>query len=131
MALMLYLPDEKPATERLLQVIAHCVPGEDIEICRSVQALSERLRKPVFDVCAAVLFVASGEDLAKILMFHDFLWNLRVITILPDSEAHMIAKAHLLRPRYVTWDDDNFESVGIILKRLVEFRHKEQSDMAK
>ncbi|MDD5169522.1 MAG: hypothetical protein PHN75_11945 [Syntrophales bacterium] len=124
MALMLYLPEEKLTGKRLLKVIAHSVPGQTIEICHSIQKLSERLRKPIFDVSVAVLFVTTEKDLTEILMFKDIFGDLKTIVILPDYNPATITMAHRLRPRYVTWADDDFSGLGLILKRLTELAIK-------
>lgn len=124
MTLMLYLPEGKKEGKRLLKVIGQSVPGQRIEICHSVQKLSERLRKPVFNVSVIVLFVTNEENLEEILKFKDYFEDLRTIIILPDSDPSLIKKAHILRPRYVTWADDDFSSVGAILKRLTDLHHR-------
>ena len=77
-----------------MKVIMHSIPGHKIEISHSVQALADRLRKPVFDIGVVVLFVNTGEDLAEILKLADFFWDLRTIIILPDSDPETIKKAH-------------------------------------
>jgi len=120
--LLLYLPEEKEAEKRLLKVARHAVPRQKIEICRSFQMLEERLRQPVFNISAVVLFVPTSEDLEGVLLFKESFWDLRIIIILPDAEQDTIKKAHSLRPRFVTWADDDFTGVGIILKRMTE-RH--------
>jgi len=120
MALMLYLPTEKQAGKRLLQIMKDAVPGQKIEISHSVHTLAKRLHKPIFDISVVVLFVNKGNDLSEILKLKDFFWDLRTIIILPDADPETVTKAHILRPRYVAWANDDFSGVGMILKRLTD-----------
>ena len=115
---MMLLPVKKKEAERLLRIIEKSIPGQEIEICHSVASLSERLHKPTLDVILIILFITSGLELTKILGMKDALEGLKIIVILPDHDPEMITRSHTLRPRYLTWSDEDLTDVGLIVKQL-------------
>lgn len=128
MALMLYLPEREGPGARLLAIIETVLPPRKMEIYDSIQTLSERLHKPLFDVKVAVLLASTRGDLAALLKVGDFIWNLRIIMILPDSDPETITRAHMLRPRYIAWTNDDFSNVGIMVKRLLDLHDRPVSE---
>ena len=67
MSILIYYNDSADAGERLRQIIEHSVQNEKIEVYREIGALSQRLRRPSFDLSVAVLFCCSKGDLLDIL----------------------------------------------------------------
>ena len=50
----------------------------------------------------------------------DLLQELKLVLILPDDDQDTIVKAHTLRPRYLSWVDQNFIDIGAVLRRMVD-----------
>jgi hypothetical protein len=120
MALILYLPDKNEAGAHLRMIIKGAIQKQKIETYHSIRQLSERLQKPIYDVKVAVFYAASREHLKAIIGLSDFLWDLKIILVLPDSDPITVTKAHMLRPRYVTWADEDFKDLGNVLNNLME-----------
>lgn len=121
MALILYLPLTDGPGEELYKVVKRAAVKSKVELYRSIEEISKRLRRPVFHVKAAVLLAADREDLRAITSLGDLLLlrDMRIILVLPDHDPETIAKGHLLRPRFMAWLDDDFTALGMILKKIL------------
>ena len=52
---------------------------------------------------------------------HDLLIDIRLIIILPDRQADTIEIAHALHPRFLSYIDNNFKDVNVVLNRMIGF----------
>lgn len=95
-----------------------------VEIYHSLPELEERLRRSVLDIKLAILAFSRSEEIIRINPLCDFLYDIKIILILPDSEQDTIKKAHLLRPRYIGWIDSDFLDVGIVLEKMLAHSEK-------
>ena len=121
MRLLLYAPASEGVGERLQGMIEGLVPKNTMEVCRSIESLSRRLRQPADDLSiAAVLLAARSEDLLGLLSIRDLLRDVRIILILPDREANTIAQGHTLRPRFLSYTDSDFTDVLAVLGKCLE-----------
>jgi hypothetical protein len=121
MAVIFYLPDHEEKSEVLLKCVAAELPQRNIEIFRVFADLRRRLLIPLSDIRVAVLCCQTKTDLKEISSLGDLLQELKIILILPDDDLDTIAKAHSLRPRYLSWVDQNFIDIGAVLKRMADF----------
>jgi len=125
MHLLFYSTAAGEAGKKLQGVIEELVPEEKIEVYRTEEGLSRRLREPTYDLSVAVLLAATNKDLLYLLANKELIWNLRVILILPDREEQTITKGHLLRPRFLTYADGNFLDVATVLGKMLQSRYPE------
>lgn len=121
MALILYLSQEGEFEERLRKTVQEALPKEKMEVYRTLGELSSRVRRSIFDIRAMVISASNKEELAEFLHLRDFLWDLRIVLILAEDDAETIAMAHALRPRFLTWREIDFKSIGLVLHRIVGF----------
>ncbi|RKX60288.1 MAG: hypothetical protein DRP28_01560 [Thermodesulfobacteriota bacterium] len=119
MNLLFYAREEHGVCERLQRLIEGLVSEDNIEICMTIESLSQRLRQPTYDLSIAVLLAADSQDLTELLSIRDLIWDLRLILILPDRETGTIAKGHTLRPRFLTYLDSDFADVTAVLKKML------------
>jgi hypothetical protein len=118
--LLLYSPVSEGVGEQLRRMIEKLVPKNNVEIYRSVESLSLRLRQPADDLpIAAVLLVARRGDLTELLSIRDLLRDIRIILVLPDRDEDTIAKGHTFRPRFVSYTDSNFMDVCFVLEKMI------------
>ena len=120
MNLFFYVSVMEGAGNRLYEIIESVVPKDQIEIYRTTKSLFRRLRQPKDNLNIAVLLASSKKDLSDILSIGDFLSDISIILILPDEEEDTIAKGHTLRPRFLTYSDNNFQGVGAVLMKMLE-----------
>ena len=117
--MILYLPQVKGPGKELYQTVKKASANRELERYRSVQELSERLHRPIFDVQVAVLWAGDRSELDELVSLGDFLTGMRIILVLPDREATTIAQAHLLRPRFIAWLDEDLSCVETFLRKLL------------
>jgi len=94
-------------------------PRGKIEVFRSFDNFSQRLKLPAQPQSIAVLAPGSRQELQEILSRIDLLRDLRIIVIAPDHEAETTAIAHQLRPRYLTYLNGDFGVLAAVLGKMV------------
>lgn len=118
-SLIFYQPLENGIGNRLREILEAVVPQDHIEIHCTIDDLYERLQNPICHSKVAVIFAATKKDLSRILHLRDFLLDMKLILIMPDDNPDMMASAHTLRPRYITWSDSDFRDIAPVLRRLM------------
>jgi len=119
MTVLVYLTKMEGAGERILQVIETVISERNVNIYRSIGALSRRLRQTRTDMTIALLLASSKEDLFDLLSIRDFLLDMKIILVLPDSDMETIVKGHTLRPRFLSYCDSDFVDVAAVLSLMI------------
>jgi hypothetical protein len=117
MNVLLYSTGE--AGERLQDMVQNLVPREKLEVYKTFEGFSERLRKPMDDIPVAVILAASEDDLLTILSISHLLYDVRFILILPDRDDPTVAIGHSLRPRFLGYKDSDFREVTAVLGKMI------------
>jgi len=107
------------AGERLEEVLRGLVPRGGLEVYKTLQGFSERLRKPMVDAPVAVVLAASSDDLLTIFSIGRLLYDVRFILVLPDREGPTVALGHSLRPRFLSYVDSDFGEVRAVLGKMI------------
>jgi hypothetical protein len=120
MQVLLYTKS-KDSTEdnNLRRVLEAVVPKKNIEVCQTVKDLSERLVPAPKSGMILLLLLSSKEDLIDLLPIDSLLFEVRTILVLPDRTDETVALGHALRPRFLSYRDDNFIDVGAVLSKMV------------
>jgi len=127
MSVLFYSERSEKAGKIVQKMIEDQASGEQIEICRTVKDLSNRLRRPRYDLILMVLLISSPEKLMDVILIHDLLADIPIILILPDRKKETIAKAHKLYPRFLSYIDGNFSDVALVLNQMLNYaRFKEK-----
>lgn len=119
--MIFYLPAYDEKGEELLNCMITELAPRKIETYRCFQDLRLRIQRPFPDVKVAVLFCMTQADLQEIFTLSEFLQDFKIILVLPDDDTETIIKAHNLRPRYLSWLDQDFFDMVAVLKRMVDF----------
>lgn len=119
MHLLFYTPVSEGIGEQLQKMIEGLVPKNNVEVCRSIEGLSRRLRQPANELPIAVLLAATRGDLLELLSIRDLLYDIRIILVLPDRDEDTIAKGHMLRPRFLSYTDNDFVDVCSVLGKML------------
>jgi hypothetical protein len=120
MSSILYLPAENGVEERFSELIGMANRKKKIKVYRSLADLSAILHRPRSNVKVAVLFAANQEELTGILSLENLMGDVKVILILKDAEKDTIVKAHMLRPRYITWLDSDLSDIVTVFNRMID-----------
>jgi len=112
----------KPASDstwRLQQVMQETVPQIGLEIVSTIEMLSERLKYPGKNGLVTVLLAGNEDELEEALTINGILRDSRLILIIPNSSREIVAKGHLLGPRYLSYADGDFRDVAAVLAKMV------------
>jgi hypothetical protein len=102
----------------LIGALEGMIPAGHMEICRCLEDLSVRLRKPHYQPTILVLVPADADDLKDILVVQPILEGSRIVLVLPDGSASTATMGHSLRPRFVAYRDNGFQEVTDVLARM-------------
>ena len=120
MEVLLYATEADDAGKRLARIITTTLAGLDIQVCQSINSLTQKLRQPRDCFFIVVLLAHNKKELSNILSLKDLFWDLRLILILPDQEKNTIAKGHKLYPRFLSYIDSDFKVVAAVLEKMLK-----------
>jgi hypothetical protein len=120
MSVLLYAPVSRLIKDKFQNEIEKFVPAEEIEIYRTKEELSNRLRLPEKDITVAVLIATNKKDFRGILSLRELLRDLRIILLLPNREKDTIAEGHSLRPRFLGYADSDLMFIVPVLKKMLK-----------
>lgn len=120
MSVLLLSTEPKGFGERLECVIEWIFPSLEVEICRTVETLSDRLVKPKSGLDVAVLAAESIRELEGLLSIQHLLDGVPIILVVPDSEPETIALGHKLRPRFLTDGNGAFVDLAAVLGKMLQ-----------
>ena len=118
MKLFLYTTASQGVAEQVRTVLQSSVPEGGIEVYRTINDLSRRLRLPKDDPTIVVVLPASREDILDLLAIRHLFRNVRIILVVPDLEDETIALAHRLRPRFLSYIGGNFSGLATVVDRM-------------
>ena len=104
---LLHFVEEKVEHGRLMSFIS--LPAMDTHLKLSVKRGDIIIFQPNTDT-----------ELEHLIEMQDFLEDLRLILILPDSSPETVAKGHLLRPSFLTYADHDMSKVRLVLEKMMQ-----------
>ena len=119
MSILFFSGETEGAGKQIQRIIEAQVRDDEIEIYRTIESLSSRLKQTAYNLGIAVLFAANKEALSGFLSIRNLFDDVRIILILPDGEEDTIRKGHLLRPRFLKPVDSNFNDVALVLNKMI------------
>ena len=99
------------------------IPKDRIELYKSLLDLRERLRTPVEPESIAVLSASNREELRQMQLLRGLLPELFVVLVIPDRKKSTIELAHLLLPRFLSQQSDDFKDLGKVLDKICRTLH--------
>jgi hypothetical protein len=130
MKILLYLPWTDGIGKRLFGTIEKLVVADEIEIFRTIDSLSRRLKQPKFDLKIMVLLTTTRKELSEILSIKDLFHDIRIILILPDCDGATLSMGHTLYPRFISYIDSDFEDVAVALSNITGYLASQQKRKA-
>lgn len=120
MLLLLYTSRWEDPAERLQRLIQSSFPGDGIEIYRTLNSFSHRLQNPPDLPFVVVLLAGQGSELLDFQSINHLLGGTRLILVLPDQAEETLRTAHRLRPRYLTYADNDFSDLAQVIKKMAQ-----------
>jgi hypothetical protein len=119
MNLIVFVPTKNRNTRRLFHAIEKLELDAGLELHRSAGSLFRRLCQPAREILAGVLVMTRREDFDQIFVLRELLDDIPLIIVLPDGNEDLVPRAHLLRPRFVTFWDQGLREVPAVLARML------------
>jgi hypothetical protein len=116
MDVILYLPPCEVAG-KLKRLFLDRLTHEDITICHNTTSFSHEIRRASSQTIGVIL-IDTLNDLDEILLLGDILWHIRIILILPDDTPGTVARGHSVRPRFLTFHQNDLNEVVTVLQRM-------------
>ncbi len=119
MNLLVYTTLANGASQQLIKMIAKVAQRERTEIFNTPDSLTDRLVQIRKDRTIVILLVTHQKELSLLLSLCSFFEGFKLILILPDRKSQTMSRGHLLRPRYVSYADNDFSDVGAVLEKMI------------
>ena len=119
MHILLYAETHHKIRPALRKTIAEEMPEAQVEEYGDIEAFRKRFLRPKTSPLVAVIAPLHFNDLKRIQSLDHLLHDTKVILILPDRDDLTIRCAHLLRPRFLSFADNQISWVVEVLKRMM------------
>ena len=119
MNVIFYANQSSAERGRLQRVIDIVVSRECKETCTTIESLEKRLHQPINEPTVIVLLVSHKQELRQFFELRDWLFDRKLILILPDDDQETISQSHALRPRFITYSDGDFIDVSAVLGKML------------
>ncbi|MBF0525188.1 MAG: hypothetical protein HQK56_08825 [Deltaproteobacteria bacterium] len=119
MKVLFYANPQNMFGHKVRDLITTLTGGKEEEYFQTVDDLGLRLRQPMMGNFIAVIAAASREELAHILTNWHFFLGIRIVLILPDREEDTVSKGHSLRPRFMSYADDDLNELAAVLGKMI------------
>jgi len=121
--------NDERLSKALQDVIEPKVSPQHLKVCHTIEDFSKRVKQLPKKINIAVLLTQSKHELLELVSLRDFLEDVHIILILPDRENETIVNGHKLRPRFISYLDDDFTNIGSVLEKMLkalDFRNYKQ-----
>ena len=119
MGILFYTNGVDEDSHLLLAEIESVAKTPDIEIFRTTEDLTSRLRQFRHNLEVAVLMASSLKDLQYLVSIQNLFGDIRIILILPDRDQETVSLGHKLYPRFLSYIDGNFADVAAVLTKML------------
>ncbi|MGA1871360.1 MAG: hypothetical protein ACMUJM_22750 [bacterium] len=119
MQLLLYSQHSNENTDILSTLAESVISHNALYECHSIEEVGFILRHSHISGTIALLFVADYDDLVNLLSLKDIFSYIRLIIVLPTHNEELIALAHRLRPRFLTFIDESHYTLKDVLKKIL------------
>lgn len=118
MQVFLYSPKINGREKEIQRTMEDIFLSDRLEVIRSFDAFSQRLKEPWDEKPIAVVVACKKEDLLDLVSIREQLYPVRLILVLYDSEQETIALAHRLRPNFLTYFHRDIDELKAVLMKI-------------
>lgn len=131
MSFFIYMPRPGPGGGRLLADILRLSPPGGVEVFPDLQSLGSRIRRPKDPPTIVLVFDPTAAELRGLAELREFLGGARILLVLSEQGAEMIALAHRLLPTFIASVENRQTELLAVLSRLVGCRPEDMSRTSK
>ncbi|MCB2182426.1 MAG: hypothetical protein KQH63_10400 [Desulfobulbaceae bacterium] len=125
MVLFLDMTETNGDDQLLLEKVSNVVPPKEFEEFETFEALFQFLVNSLDDMEIVVLRAASAEELIVFKRIRDLMRDLQLLLVIPDRKPETLFLGHLLHPRYLSYEDGNFDDLVSVLEKMLERRRQQ------
>ena len=118
MQLLVYAPPPNQTLGILLEALHKPELSFQSEHIISLEALKRRLCRPLAGASIGILMPSNYGELSALTNFRHLLRNIRIILVLPDTNAETLATAHFLRPRFIGYCNGDLSDVVAVAAKM-------------
>jgi len=118
MQLLFYSSGDDQNKKRLEAAVHKVIPESQIEPFQRLDDFRERFRRPLEPDSIAVLSASNREELQQMQLLRKLLTEIYVVLVIPDRKDSTIRLAHLLLPRFLSQQDNDFTDLKIVLNKM-------------
>jgi hypothetical protein len=115
----LYSSEIEGKGKQILEVMEELFQADQLDVIRSIDSLSRKLREPWEKKPIAVILACKKDELLDLVSIREQLHPMRLVLVLPDAEAGTISLAHRLRPNYLTYVNGNLLVLKAVLQKML------------
>ncbi len=119
MEIIFFSPKDDEGNKQLNSLIDNFMIINGLEIYRTIDDLTNRLCNPHRESTVLVLFIIDEKTFQNLISIKEYLINNKVILVLPDRDPKTLAKAHTLRPRFITYSDTDTSVISDVINNMI------------
>ena len=104
--------------KRLLEVICKANRQGQVEVHQKIDGLHHRLCQLTQKPAVIILRAPNRECLNSLLAENKLMRDANIILVLPAWDQEMTSLGHLFRPRFLTFEDNSFEDIASVVKKI-------------
>ena len=118
--ILMCIPEGEGTTADRFEMKVIGVAGHRMScVCRDMESLESELRKPWTLYSLVILYAGTDEDLEQFISFQELLEAKPVLMVLSGSSPDICKRAHLLRPRFISFSDGDFSDFAAVLQKMI------------
>jgi hypothetical protein len=122
MHIAIYADAESQPFKRLHDAITLADVGQPPEVHSDLNLFCMCFRAVAYHPDLIIIMPTCLDELEALAVVRDLFASIRTIVILPEREPPTISLGHLFHPSFITFDDDDFQDLALILKHLCSHR---------
>jgi len=119
---LLYARTDAPSGTRLKQFLVTGLSGVEVETYETLEDLSRRFSQPLQDPSVAILLFTDGDELVETLPIRHRFQDISLVLIVPNRDPETIARAHQLRPRFLTDLQNDLTAVTAVVEKMLKMK---------
>lgn len=120
MRILLCISGEATSAATRFEMKVTGVAGKRIAgVCRNVAAFERELRKPWVMYDLIILFAANGMEMERFVQLQKLMEGIPVLLVFLENRNDACKQAHLLRPRFISFSEDDFSSIAAVLHKMI------------
>lgn len=112
--------------KNLLKKVREVVPPTQLEEFHDFETLMQFLVSSLDEKQIMVLRVSSPEDFVDYRRTRELIRDVQILLVMPDHKEKSLSLGHLLHPRFMTFEDGDFNDLASVLEKMLQNRDKWQ-----